>query len=330
MLEAPLDETANLASVAAFFDHAESELPLTGFDGAGVVTASAVVSEDSNAADSVQPVSHETELNAPTQSIAVEESIQQPESLFSRMLTPHLWDASASALLVTRIDEKFLGSSIEFNDELATGFRARIGRDHWSILPGSDRVEMATTHIQGSDEFVASTVRFDYESALNSVQVNSVYGHDSRRPFDILAGLRFTRLSDHLVGLNASAERMNVESSNNLFGLQIGARGGGGAGPFELAVGGNFGAAINRLHLELQQYDQGVLTESNSASDSKMSLYWDANLEGRYRIADSWRLAMGLQALYFYTTYDLLVASNPEEDETWRYLGGYARIAHRF
>lgn len=173
------------------------------------------------------------------------------------------------------------------------------GRNDWS---GSSAIASDPVHrpsviaVETPDTFIADKFTTSLSSTLHSFEVNIAESAVPGSPFEVLGGLRYFRLSEQfqlqsadVTNSNNNQSRYNVETTNDLYGAQLGFRWKQTTNRWSLVVVGKTGFYANdaSAHQALGYLQNAApfIVRDGTASRPTFSTIQEVGLNGTYQLA---------------------------------------------
>lgn|GEM_PF-6038001 len=182
------------------------------------------------------------------------------------------------------------GSSIE-----ATYF----GRNDWAgstAIASNPAYHPPIIYLQTPDTFVADRITTSLSSTVHSFEVNVFEPTLMASQFEFLGGLRFFRLTDQfqlqshaVINSNFDQSRYSVQTTNDLYGVQLGVRWKQAFNRFSIVAIGKTGIYANDAAAQQQlaySYNASpVIVRDQTASRPTFSTIQEVGLNGTYQLA---------------------------------------------
>ncbi len=207
---------------------------------------------------------------------------------------------------------------IDIRSDAITGFRVRVAGD-LAFAPYSDHTVFSVSHVgfEENQQLRDGSVTFQAQSSI--VNLDSVISKSHSRPFDLITGLRYTRLGNRFNALSNSAGGVDIELTNHLFGAHVGGRFAvQSTKSIQMTGYGVVGGAFNEMRGGIQDLASNAQV---AGTDSEFSPYWDTELGIKYQATKILRLGVGFRAMAYYEAPDLLENLEGDTQERWLLVG---------
>lgn len=202
--------------------------------------------------------------------------------------------------------------TVGYRDTDGTAIEATyFGRNDWSgssAIAANPASHPPVIHLQTPDSFLSDSASTSLSSTLHSFEVNFVELTGAGSPFEILGGMRYLRLSEQfqlrsagVIHSNDDQSQYNVETTNDLYGIQLGLRWKRSLNRWSIVAVGKSGLYANdcAAHQALGYSQNGTpfIARDETTSRPTFSTMQEIGLNGTCQLANYCTLRAGYNLL---------------------------------